>query len=85
MSQQQPSHPVNIIDFDMPFLSMVTFMVKWAIASIPALIILFSLFVILSIGAMTLIGGAVAGLAGLSGAKAPIVAQPTPTPETIPN
>lgn len=32
---------VKIIDFDMPFGSMVSFMVKWAIASIPAFIILF--------------------------------------------
>src|SRR5689334_12058824 len=31
---------VSITDIDMPFLSMVRFMVKWAIASIPALIIL---------------------------------------------
>lgn len=31
---------VVVSDFDMPFGSMVAFMVKWAIASIPALIIL---------------------------------------------
>lgn len=31
---------VIVADFDMPFGSMVTFMVKWALASIPALIIL---------------------------------------------
>ncbi len=31
---------VKIVDFDMPFWSMVTFMVKAAIASIPAFIIL---------------------------------------------
>ena len=32
---------VSIVDFNMPFGSMVSFMVKWAIASIPAIIILF--------------------------------------------
>ena len=32
---------VKVIDFDMEFGSMVMFMVKWAIASIPAMIILF--------------------------------------------
>jgi hypothetical protein len=31
---------VIVTDVDMPFMSMVTFMVKWAIASIPAFIIL---------------------------------------------
>jgi hypothetical protein len=31
---------VKVVDFDMPFGSMVSFMVKWAIASIPAFIIL---------------------------------------------
>ena len=31
---------VNIVDIKMPFWSMVTFMVKWVIASIPAFIIL---------------------------------------------
>ena len=31
---------VTVVDVRMPFLSMVVFMVKWAIASIPAIIIL---------------------------------------------
>jgi hypothetical protein len=31
---------VVVVDIKMPFLSMVTFMVKWAIAAIPAIIIL---------------------------------------------
>ena len=35
---------VIVTDIQMPFESMVAFMVKWAIASIPALIILFILF-----------------------------------------
>ena len=32
---------VEVVNFDMEFGSMVSFMVKWAIASIPAMIILF--------------------------------------------
>ena len=38
--------PVNIVDIYMPFGSMVVFMVKWAIASIPAILILMVLFAI---------------------------------------
>ena len=32
---------VTIVNVDMPFLSMVGFMVKWAVAAVPAMIILF--------------------------------------------
>ncbi|MDK9706585.1 MAG: hypothetical protein OEL83_06000 [Desulforhopalus sp.] len=31
---------VRVTDINMPFMSMVVFMIKWAIASIPAMIIL---------------------------------------------
>ena len=37
---------VEITDIKMPFGSMVVFMVKWAIASIPAIIILWMLFMV---------------------------------------
>lgn len=33
-------HQVIVTDFDMPFGSMVGFMIKWSIAAIPALIVL---------------------------------------------
>jgi hypothetical protein len=36
----------TITDIKMPFMSMVVFMIKWTIASIPAMIILFVLFMI---------------------------------------
>ena len=45
--------PVVVTDFQMPFASMVGFMVKWAIAAIPAVIILFVIFAILG----ALLGG----------------------------
>jgi hypothetical protein len=50
----QVSNQVTIVDFDMPFLSMVNFMIKWAVASIPAMIIIFMLF--------SMFGGCVAAL-----------------------
>ena len=49
---------VKVIDFDMEFGSMVTFMVKWAIASIPAMIILF----IIGMVFLMLVGGSVTSL-----------------------
>ena len=38
---------VIVSDFNMPFISMVVFMVKWAIASIPAIIIIWLLLMFL--------------------------------------
>ena len=38
---------VQVTNFDMPFEDMIKFMVKWALASIPAFIILFIIFGIL--------------------------------------
>ena len=48
--QMNPAEETKIIvaDIKMPFISMVIFMVKWAIAAIPAIIILFILGAILS-------------------------------------
>ncbi len=40
--------PVKIVDVRMPFWSMVIFMIKWAIASIPAFFILALLFYFVS-------------------------------------
>ena len=51
---------VIIKDIDMPFGSMIKFMVKWALASIPAIIIL---TIIVSF-CMSLIMGVVAGITG---------------------
>lgn len=45
--------PVLVTDVQMPFASMVGFMVKWAIAAIPAVMILFVIFAILG----ALLGG----------------------------
>lgn len=50
VSEESNDAPVVVTDIRMRFSSMVVFMVKWAIASIPALIILFAIGVGLFIG-----------------------------------
>jgi hypothetical protein len=54
----ESNNQVVVIDIKMPFWSMVTFMVKWAIAAIPAIILL------AVIGAMTVgvLGGIFGGM-----------------------
>ncbi len=44
---QEPQRQVIVTDIRMPFWSMVTFMVKWVIASIPAFLILGMIWVLL--------------------------------------
>lgn len=51
---------VVVTDIQMSFLSMVAFMVKWVIASIPAFIILFIIFFVVT----AIFGGAFIGLGG---------------------
>lgn len=50
--ESQNRAEVTVVDIKMPFWSMVTFMVKWAIAAIPAIIIL------------VMVGALLAGLLG---------------------
>jgi hypothetical protein len=52
---------VVVTDVQMPFGSMVTFMVKWTIASIPAMIIL----VVIGAIAAVVLAGVFGGIAGL--------------------
>ncbi|MEM7222108.1 MAG: hypothetical protein AAF495_03960 [Pseudomonadota bacterium] len=49
---------VVVTNIRMPFLSMVIFIIKWTIASIPAMIILMIIFLIVT----TLLGGVFQGL-----------------------
>lgn len=49
MSDYTGSSAVVIVDIQMPFGSMVVFMVKWAIASIPAMLILGLIGLVLSV------------------------------------
>lgn len=57
----EDNNKVTITDISMPFGSMVAFMVKWAIASIPAFIILFILLVI----SIAVLGGVIKGMFGM--------------------
>lgn len=50
------SKDVIVTDIKMPFISMVVFMVKWVLASIPALIVLYLIMVLL-IGLLGGLGG----------------------------
>lgn len=62
MDFEEPSYVV-VTDIRMSFLSMVVFMVKWVIASIPAFIILSIIFSIL----MALFGGMMGSFSGMGG------------------
>ena len=53
-SEKTPS--VKIQDIDMPFGSMVSFMIKWALASIPAIMILSIIGIIISIIMISIFG-----------------------------
>ncbi|MCF6258135.1 MAG: hypothetical protein L3J98_12780 [Gammaproteobacteria bacterium] len=55
---EEESQYVVVTDIRMPFLSMVVFMIKWAVASIPAFIILSIIGFIL----MMLVGGMLGGM-----------------------
>ena len=53
-SEKTPS--VKIQDIDMPFGSMVSFMIKWALASIPAIMILSIIGILISIIMISIFG-----------------------------
>ncbi len=58
MSQDNAKQEVTVVDIKMPFMSMVIFMVKFAIASIPAFVILSLIFTLL----MAVFGGMFHGM-----------------------
>lgn len=58
MSEYTGAQPVVVLDLKMPFNSMIMFMIKWALASIPALLIL----MVIGFFSAAILGG----LAGLS-------------------
>lgn len=57
---------VVLIDIQMPFWSMVWFMVRWSLASIPAIIILVIIFAVVIAFLTTILGFGIAGLQMLS-------------------
>lgn len=62
MYEVQGNSRVTVTDVDMPFWSMVRFMLKWAIAAIPAVVILGAVGLILSVIATIALGVIGAGL-----------------------
>lgn len=54
---EETSQEVIVTDINMPFWSMVRFMIKWAVASIPAIIVLMLLFSVLTAVVSGLLGG----------------------------
>lgn len=58
---------IVVTDVKMPFLSMVVFMIKWAIASIPALIILSLLFTLFTLIFGGFMGGFMGGMHHMGG------------------
>ncbi len=55
------TNPVTVVDIRMPFGSMVVFMIKWVLASIPAFIILWIIFGAI-IGLLSLVFGGLLGI-----------------------
>lgn len=53
---ENTNQEVTVVDIKMPFWSMVTFMVKWVIASIPAFIILAFIWIVLAALAAAVLG-----------------------------
>jgi vacuolar-type H+-ATPase subunit I/STV1 len=66
---ENESQNVVITDIKMPFFSMITFMVKWALASIPAVIIIGIIFGALWMGLNMVLG--MLGLEGMLGSFMP--------------
>ena len=56
MADKLPEQDVVVRDVQMPFLSMVVFMVKWALAAIPAMLVLLSVALAFGVLAYTLLG-----------------------------
>ena len=54
----EDNRQVTVTDIDMPFMSMVKFMLKWAFATIPAA----AIFVLIWIFLVAIFGGMLAGL-----------------------
>jgi hypothetical protein len=67
------SNPVTIRDIDVPFWRIVMILVKWSIASIPAMIILVLLLAVVT----AVVGGALS----LIGLQIPEIPTPPPAPQ----
>lgn len=66
MSVQPPAtpHRIAVVDIDIPFWRMVAIIIKWAFASIPAVIVISIIFTILAAIIGLLFGGMMGGMMG---------------------
>jgi len=76
---QSPPNRVTVVDFDMPFGSMIVFMLKWALAAVPALLIL----IMVGAAAFVVFTGLIAGLLSTSSLFPRRVAAGSPTPALV--
>jgi 5-bromo-4-chloroindolyl phosphate hydrolysis protein len=72
---------VVITDVKMPFFSMVMFMVKWTLASIPAVIILMILFAVIGAGLFFVLGMLGIDMGSMLGIEGEIGEMMSPSPE----
>jgi len=85
MSQDAASNQVVVTDIRMPFGSMVVFMVKWAVAAIPALLILMIIGALFSTLVVGLLFSAAIGSRSLLTSQVPTASAPAATRESRPN
>lgn len=65
--------PVSVTDIRMSFGSMVVFMIKWAFAAIPAMIVVFTVVAFIAFVLSLIFGAALSGLGGLMSAPKPSI------------
>jgi len=66
------AEPVTIRDIDVPFWRIVTILIKWSVAAIPAAIIVAILYALI----LGILGGLLAGIMELAGIPLPEVPMP---------
>jgi hypothetical protein len=69
------SNLVTVRDIDVPFFRMVSILIKWSIAAIPAMIMVAIIYAVI----FALLGGIIAGILGALGVPIPEVPTPSPT------
>ncbi len=82
VTNESPKQRVQVVDVKMPFVSMVVFMVKWAIASIPAVIILVVLTATFWVMALGFITSLFRPTHELSSATPAALSKPSPASST---
>jgi hypothetical protein len=68
------TNPVTIRDIDIPFWRIVTILIKWSIAAIPAAIIITIVYALI----FALLGGIAVGIFDFLGVSAPELPAPAP-------